>query len=299
MRHRLADFVRRNDYPCWCGTTRADPFCAQMFRKRFAVLRCSHCRTHRILPRAIDSQRDAAALYSGRELHNCLIDAPPGATEVVARMLQRLSLVGITPREGARVLDVGCADGELLATLGERFGCRVEGIEIDTAALGAARARHPDLVIHENLLEDAPLKDGSYDLVVASAILEHVVSPLAFLERLANLLTDAGEIFVLTPNAESLTYRVLRSWWRELLAIGEHIYLFGPESLAACADRVGLRLTAIDTDHDPSGWAIRTGSAKSVVVTAWSFYRNAVKTVAHQVAGPPSGDILNARLVRR
>ncbi|MRS11811.1 MAG: methionine biosynthesis protein MetW [Actinobacteria bacterium] len=75
---------------------------------------------------------------------------------------------------GARVLDLGCGDGALLAFLRDERGCAVRGIEISPqGVLGCVRRGIP--VIQANLdegLRDIP--DDSFDVVVLSQTLQEV-----------------------------------------------------------------------------------------------------------------------------
>jgi methionine biosynthesis protein MetW len=73
---------------------------------------------------------------------------------------------------GARVLDLGCGDGELLALLTERKGVRGQGIELDDQAIYRCVARglpvfHGDI---DSGLPDYP--DGSFDWVILNKSLQ-------------------------------------------------------------------------------------------------------------------------------
>ena len=74
--------------------------------------------------------------------------------------------------EGARVLDLGCGDGELLALLVEHKGVRGQGIEVDDQAIYRAVARGLS-VFHGDIdtgLPDYP--DGSFDCVIINKSLQ-------------------------------------------------------------------------------------------------------------------------------
>jgi SAM-dependent methyltransferase len=65
---------------------------------------------------------------------------------------------------GARVLDVGCGDGDLLASLRPSRGV---GIELDGDLVERARRRHPDLAFGHADAHD-PLPEGPWDVVILS-----------------------------------------------------------------------------------------------------------------------------------
>jgi SAM-dependent methyltransferase len=69
--------------------------------------------------------------------------------------------------EGARVLDIGCGAGELLARIKARHGARTEGIE--PARSWALQAREHVDILHEASFADVTLELRAYDLVCCLA----------------------------------------------------------------------------------------------------------------------------------
>lgn len=100
-------------------------------------------------------------------------------------------------------LDAGCAEGYYLKLLGKLCDNVGEsyavGFDIACNYLLKARENVPDALLCHGDIHKLPFKDGSFDLVLCSEVLEHVLDPkLAFKElvRVSNrhvLLTVAGE----------------------------------------------------------------------------------------------------------
>jgi len=102
--------------------------------------------------------------------------------------------------DGARVLDVGCAEGYLAEEVARR-GCTVVGIEPDPRAAGAARARGVEVRVED--VETAPLRAEGFDVVVFADVLEHLRDPAAVLRQAR----PAGRAIVSLPNIAHWTGR--------------------------------------------------------------------------------------------
>lgn len=296
MRNRqLKQFVSSHDYPCWCGEIKGTVFCAQLFRRKFIVLQCDNCGTQRILPRALGNQADAQKVYN--HPNHTRSDLPSEIIEFSSTaLLKRIQEVGIAFEPGMTVIDIGCSDGTLLENIRRHYGCTVIGIDVDTSTILGARQRYPQVTFLEGLFHERSAELPKADVAIASAILEHVTSPVEFFNHLRELLMPEGKLFVLTPNSRSRHYKLTRSWWRELLAIGEHIYLFDQESLENLASRAGFKTVQTATDYDHMNQAWRAGSLRDLMITVWSLARNAVKLICKVAPKDAYGDILYASL---
>src|SRR5262249_24930137 len=101
-----------------------------------------------------------------------------------------------------RMLDVGCGEGFALASFAAE-GWRVEGIHYSSAGVAAM---HPELAGRVavgdvgELLEQRIAQGHRYDLVWLMNVLEHVLDPVALLERLRRIVADGGLLVVVVPN---------------------------------------------------------------------------------------------------
>ncbi len=87
-------------------------------------------------------------------------------------------LMGDMVPVGARVLDLGCGDGELLADLRANRGCQVRGIEIDPAHVRNCIQRGIP-VYHGDMMEGIKhYRDASFDLVLLSQTLQQTADPV-------------------------------------------------------------------------------------------------------------------------
>jgi len=86
--------------------------------------------------------------------------------------------------KGARVLDLGCGDGALLAQLRDERGAVVRGVEIDLDNI--ARCVERDVPVFQGDLDDGltDIPDGRFDVVILSQTLQVVKRPRFVLQEM-------------------------------------------------------------------------------------------------------------------
>jgi methionine biosynthesis protein MetW len=110
----------------------------------------------------------------------------PAAVVSPAPSADMLSIASLVP-EGARVLDLGCGTGELLAHLIHARGCSGYGVEINDANVQACVARGVN-VIQLNLDEGlAVFGDRSFDVVLQIDTLQHLRNAETMLRETARV----------------------------------------------------------------------------------------------------------------
>ena len=107
----------------------------------------------------------------------------------------------LKPLAGKRALDVGCGAG-LLAEPLARLGAEVTGVDAAAETVAAARghAAGAGLAIDYRQGELAGMELGTFDLVTAMEVIEHVADKLAFVAQLAAHLAPDGLLVISTPN---------------------------------------------------------------------------------------------------
>jgi SAM-dependent methyltransferase len=157
----------------------------------------------------------------------------------------------------ARWLDIGCGHEHLPAWLPEAErrldpGTTLSvGADPDLASLG----RHPTLTHRVGALGEAlPFRTGSFDLVTANMVLEHVKDPAAFLAEVRRVLAPGGRVLLHTPSRRGYTTlmtRLVPPAIRPALAVRlqgrreEDVYptwyrANTPETIARLAQRAGF-----------------------------------------------------------
>jgi ubiquinone/menaquinone biosynthesis C-methylase UbiE len=96
------------------------------------------------------------------------------------------------------VLDVGCGAGNVLAGIGN---CNIVGIDLSEYLLLKCRERlngRGYLGIAD--AQCLPFKDSSFDRVICSEVIEHVVAPTLLLSEIARVMKKDGIVIFTIPN---------------------------------------------------------------------------------------------------
>jgi len=157
---------------------------------------------------------------------------------------------GLTPFQGLKIADVGCGGGIVAEPLA-RLGARVTGIDAAEEGIRAARAhaRPQNLAIDYRVLTAEKLaqkQPGTFDVVTALEIVEHVAEPALFIAACCRLLKKDGVLILSTLN------RTPKSWLLGILAAeyvlqwvppGTHDWrqFLKPSELARLVEKGGAR----------------------------------------------------------
>jgi SAM-dependent methyltransferase len=101
----------------------------------------------------------------------------------------------------ARVLDLGCGEGQVSRLVASRGAQRVVGVDASAAQVAEARRRAGGVAYARASATALPLAAGSFDAVVACLVLEHLDDLDGALDEVARVLRPGGRfvIFVNHP----------------------------------------------------------------------------------------------------
>lgn len=111
------------------------------------------------------------------------------------------------PKTEGSILDVGCGKA-WVAELCCPKNYKVVSMDISLTNVAKALTKYP-FANHSAVVADVfnlPFKENSFDYIIASEIIEHVVDPAKFVENLMKVLKPGGLLLITTPYKEKLEH---------------------------------------------------------------------------------------------
>lgn len=130
----------------------------------------------------------------------------------------------INPRNA---LDIGCSTGMLMKRLQDLHRCKVTGVEPGDNFREYCRSLGLNVLSNIDCLNGNP----KYDLITMIHVLEHLVEPMPFLEKVRGLMTEGGKLIVEVP---------------VLMYTMDHPLMFTEETLRLMLDKAGFEIRKLE-----------------------------------------------------
>lgn len=208
--------------------------------KTHPLMRCPTCGLQRLDPQPDD--RTLTEIYQ-REYYDAWgIREDAESTRALKRATFASLLIGLPTQPGVtpKLLDCGAATGYLMEEA-KALGMEPYGIEL--SEFGAARIAEK---FGQSRVFRGPFDDAEFvgvdrdffDVITMIDFIEHVRDPVATLAKAYTLLRPGGSLVVLTPNAGSLSRRLMGRRWLHYKI--EHLFYFTKTSLQKSLSQVGF-----------------------------------------------------------
>jgi len=216
----------------------------------------------------------------------------------MAMLLEETQRLLDNPKRG-RILDVGCAHGQILEYFRKRTDWELVGVE--PVADVAEQAKQTGAEIHVATLEEANLPTGSFDVVLMSHVLEHVENPDLTVREVYRILKPEGYLLAFMPDHDGEDRKLFGNlWWGYHLP--RHLYHFDFISISQLLEQRGFEIRFVQNARWPNlqGWNIeyqlRGRNAPDSLVKVFNRYNPALFPLSRamgayfsQVGGKHSG----------
>ncbi|UCG69966.1 MAG: class I SAM-dependent methyltransferase [Thermoplasmata archaeon] len=114
----------------------------------------------------------------------------------------------VLERKHDRILDVGSGTGHLIQGLSAiSQGC--VALDIEYGWLREINKKNPSIAcVSADVAGGLPFKENSFDVVIASELLEHLNEPEKFFQEVNRVLKRKGIFILTTPNRGNLSYKI-------------------------------------------------------------------------------------------
>jgi SAM-dependent methyltransferase len=265
--------------PCvLCGSAERTPVCT---KNGFHIVRCASCGLVFVDPMPSPGMLEEyyrEGYDQFRYSFSSPADDPPKRRMGELRLLER--------HAGSRrsVLDVGAAFGHFLVNA-RSHGWEVSGMEPQDNARARARERF-HLEIHESV-DQVP--DRCVDAVTLWHVIEHIATPIAFLQSLRPKLREGGIVALTTPNINSLVARATGESWG-WLSPPDHLFLYSPKTLPELLERTGFEVLEVGTRRGQSrNMVFLMLQAIAYRLGLFGQLKESVARAAHTVRSRPQG----------
>ena len=215
----------------------------------FAIEKCNQCGLIRLSPLPEISQvaENYAGNYAPYKKDNFFISFAKHVLQGRERsMLKKYA------SSAESILEVGCAQGEFLASFGGD-GKKLLGIEMDTRSADRAR-KDFGLSIFTGMFEEFnSVENETFNLIIMRYVLEHFISPRQALQKAYALLSSGGFLYVSIPNYDSIERRVFGRYWHGF-DVPRHLYVFTEATVRRYASELDFEVVSTVYDFVPNDW---------------------------------------------
>lgn len=101
-----------------------------------------------------------------------------------------------------QVLEVGCAQGEFLSRVKERYDSECVGLEFNKKAIEIGRLKKIN-ILPESIQDHSLYNKNKYDIVCSYQVLEHIDDVKSFIDAQVLCLKSGGKLIISVPNNDS------------------------------------------------------------------------------------------------
>ena len=149
-----------------------------------------------------------------------------------------------------KILDIGCGSGELGRLLKAK-GHLVYGIEIDKKSYLLSKRKLDKVLLGDISAMTIPKNFRNFDYIIFADVLEHLVNPLAVLEKVKPLLKKEGFVLISVPNIANWVMRLkllfgIFNYSNSGLLDKTHLRFFTLKSLKRLINSAGYKIIKLD-----------------------------------------------------
>lgn len=166
-------------------------------------------------------------------------------------------------KDNSKVLEIGCATGDIGGYLKNKKNCFVVGVELEPVQARIAKGKINKIVMgnieEKEVITKLKENYGSFDVVLAMAVIEHLVDPLATLMSLRRLMKKDSIILITLPNIAhwSIRWNLLRGnfdYTEYGIMDRTHLHFYTLNSARELIEEAGYSIISVKRDTVGGGY---------------------------------------------
>lgn len=188
---------------------------------------CHYCCTYFLCPQPTPADLEWAysSQYYGNQQHK-FDEGVEGVINLFRR--KRAKWVAKQLPVGAKILDIGCGNGQFLHFLTQIN--KIQGYGIELPGKSAERAAKINYInVHIGNLLPNTFEPNTFDAITLVHVFEHLPNPAEILQTVQQILKPQGKLFIYMPNIDSFQSRFFKGLWLHLDP-PRHLFLMPPKA---------------------------------------------------------------------
>jgi len=223
----------------------------------FQIYHCAHCNTAFSMPRFVDTNEVYNLIYTKSDVvpgynryweysqHVKSTDTPLNylveKEDTYWSVREALIHNTVSNKKEENILEIGSGLGYLTYSL-RKAGYNVCGLDISETAVELATKNFGNFFTAGDLFKYSKENKNKYDVIILTEVIEHVESPILFLEAALDLLKKGGKAIITTPNKSLYPSDIL--WESDFPPV--HCWWFSEYSMEYIANKLKVELSFID-----------------------------------------------------
>ena len=203
-----------------------------IFGNNYEIAKCNNCQAYFLTPNPSKErlmQAYSDDYYGGAEDEEKFEGFIEKGLNYFRKQRAR-NVIRLTQGKG-RILDIGCGNGQFLQHCSEISNVEIFGLEMEgSSANRAKKIKHIHLTIGE--LETDTYPKEYFDAITLFHVFEHLEKPIAYLDKIDQILKKEAYLTLSFPNIDSWQARFFKGKWLHLDP-PRHLFFFSPKIFKA------------------------------------------------------------------